>query len=155
MSITSCDPPRGTLSTLPAEDIVILASDTPWRVAWDLMTLGPFVSCGLLDDTYIRHLTVTSMVASACERRSSPDAAVQPCDHPRLPVFAAEMTLVDAAVRVIETGWELAVVLDREPRVVSARSVYRALADRDLMSVVATPTKPDLSLPTAADRILA
>jgi hypothetical protein len=37
------------------------------------------------------------------------------------------MPLLDAAVLVVETGWDLAVVMDREPRLITARSVYRAL----------------------------
>lgn len=116
-----------TVGGLAAEDIVILSSTTAWHVPWELMMLGPFVSCGLLDGEQIRHVTVPAMVASAMRRGSSPDSTLVPTDYRRLPVFAAEMPLLDAAVLVAETEWDLAVVMAPEPRVVTARSVYRAL----------------------------
>jgi hypothetical protein len=91
------------------------------------MMLGPFVSCGLLDGHVIRHVTVPAMVASAIRQCSGPEAVLAACDYPQLPVFDREMTLLDAAVLVVETGWDLAVVMDSEPRLITARSVYRAL----------------------------
>jgi hypothetical protein len=112
---------------LPGEDIVVLAAGTRWQVSWELMMLGPFASCGLLDGEVIRHVTVPSMVSSAVRRGSGPDAALTPSDYATMPAFAPEMRLLDAAVMVVETGWDLAVVMDREPRVITARSVYRAL----------------------------
>ena len=121
-------PPVETVQGLPSEDIVILASGTSWQVPWELMILGPFRSCGLLDGTVIRHVTVPAMVASAVRRGSSPDAALHPCDYPKLPAFAPDLRLLDAAVLVVETGWELAVVMASDPGVITARSVYRALA---------------------------
>lgn len=116
-----------TVGGLAAEDIVILSSTTAWQVPWELMMLGPFVSCGLLDGEQIRHVTVPAMVASALRRGSTPDATLVPTDYRRLPVFAPEMPLLDAAALVAETEWDLAVVMAPEPRVVTARSVYRAL----------------------------
>ena len=116
-----------TVAALPSEDIVVLASGTPWQVPWELMMLGPFVSCGLLDGAMVRHVTVPAMVASAVLRSSTLDTALVASDYTSIPVFAAEMPLLDAAVLVAETGWDLAVVMAREPRVITARSVYRAL----------------------------
>ena len=116
-----------TVAGLPSEDIVVLAAGTLWQVPWELMMLGPFVSCGLLDGTLIRHVTVPAMVASALRQGSAPDDVLLPCDYTPMPVFAAEMPLLDAAALVAEAGWELAVVMSCEPRVITARSVYRAL----------------------------
>ena len=116
-----------TVAGLPSEDVVVLASGTLWHVPWELMMLGPFVSCGLLDGEVIRHVTVPAMVASAARHSSNPDAVLIASDYPQLPVFAGEMPLLDAAVLVVETGWDLAVVMDNEPRLITARSVYRAL----------------------------
>jgi hypothetical protein len=122
-----CDGGSPTVAGLPSEDIVVLAAGTSWRVPWELMMLGPFASCGLIDGTVIRHVTVPTMVASAARRCSPPDTVLRACDYPSMPLFAAEMPLLDAAVLVVETGWDLAVVMAREPRVITARSVYRAL----------------------------
>jgi hypothetical protein len=124
--------PHPTLAGLTSEDIVILASGTLWQVPWELMMLGPFVSCGLLDGPVIRHVTVPAMVASAVRCSSNPDAALVPRDYAPMPVFAAAMRLLDAALLVVETGWDVAVVMDREPRVITARSVYRALVGSDV-----------------------
>lgn len=127
MSSASCHLGPTTVGGLPAEDVVVLASGTLWQVPWELMMLGPFVSCGLLDGEIIRHVTVPAMVASAVRHRSGPDDVLAAGDYPKLPVFAGAMPLIDAAVLVVETGWDLAVVMDREPRLITARSVYRAL----------------------------
>lgn len=116
-----------TVAALLSEDMVVLASGTPWHVPWELMMLGPFVGCGLLDGAVIRHVTVPAMVASAVRRCSTPDAALEPSDYALLPVFAADMSVFAAASLVVETGWDLAIVMDREPRLITARSVYRSL----------------------------
>jgi len=116
-----------TVADLPSEDIEILAPGTSWQVPWELMMLGPFASCALLDGARIRHITIPAMVASAVRRGSGPDAVLTPCDYPTLPVLAAGMQLFDAALSAMESGWDLAAVTDREPRVITARSVYRAL----------------------------
>ncbi len=132
-----------TVAGLPSEDIVVLASGTLWHVPWELMMLGPFASCGLLDGTMIRHVTVPAMVASALRQGSTPDDELAPCDFTPLPVFAAEMPLLEAAVLVAEAGWELAVVMDGEPRVITARSVFRALVGTGTLSVApASTTRP-------------
>jgi hypothetical protein len=81
----------------------------------------------LLDGAVVRHVTVPAMVASAVLRSSTLDTPLAASDYSSMPVFAAEMPLLDAAVLVAETGWDLAVVMAREPRVITARSVYRAL----------------------------
>lgn len=127
MNFTSCHREATTVASLPSEDVVVLASGTLWQVPWELMMLGPFASCGLRGGEGIRHVTVPAMVASAVRHRSSPDAVLAAFDYPKLPVFAGEMPLLDAAVLVVESGWDLAVVMDREPRLITARSVYRAL----------------------------
>jgi hypothetical protein len=91
------------------------------------MLLGPFGSCGLIDHECIRHVTVSTMMASAVRNGSTPDVVLVPGDYPQLPMLPPETTLLEAAVTVVETGWELAVVMDSEPRVIAARSVYGAL----------------------------
>jgi hypothetical protein len=116
-----------TLARVPAEDVVLLPSGTAWQVPWELFMLGPFVGCGLLDGRVIRHVTVSAMVQSAVRRGTAPTAALVPADYVVLPVFAARMTVLDAALLVVDTGWELAVVMDDEPKVITARSVYRAV----------------------------
>ena len=128
---------NGTVAGLPAEDIVVLASGTAWLVPWELMRHGPFVSCVLLEDTVVRHITVPAMVASATRQLSVsetasrqwsvPETALTPSDYPSIPLLESTMSLLDAAALVAETGWELAVVMDHEQRVITARSVYRAL----------------------------
>ena len=127
MSASSSHPGAATVADLPTEEIVVLASGTLWQVPWELMMLGPFVSCGLRDADVIRHVTVPAMVASAVRRCSNPQAVLAPSDYPPLPVFPAETPLLDAALSVVETGWDLAAVMVGEPRVITARSVYRAL----------------------------
>jgi hypothetical protein len=127
MNPASCLLGATTVAGLPSEDVVVLSSGTLWHVPWELMMLGPFVSCGLLDGEVIRHVTVPAMVASATRRSSSHDAVLIASDYPKLPVFAGEMPLLAAAVLVAKTGWDLAVVMDNEPRLITARSVYRAL----------------------------
>jgi len=116
-----------TVGSLPCEDIVVVAPGTLWRVPWELMMLGPFVSCGLLDGPHIRHVTVPALVTSATRRGTAPSAPLVAEDYVPLPVFAADTPLLDAAALVAGTAWDLAVVMDREPRVITARSVYRAL----------------------------
>lgn len=127
MNAVSCVAQVATVSALPAEDIVVLASGTPWHVPWELMMIGPFVSCGLLDGDVIRHVTVPAMIASAVRQGSAPDALLVAGDYPTLPVFPAGTPVLDAAASVVESGWDLAIVMADEPRVITARSVYRAL----------------------------
>lgn len=142
MKDASCHQGAATVGDLPAEDIVVLASSTLWQVPWELMMLGPFVSCGLLDGKVIRHVTVPAMVASAVRHGSSPDAVLAPSDYPKLPVFDAQMQVLEAAVSVLESGWDLAVVMHREPRLITARSVYRALVGSgSVMSVPGSLTR--------------
>lgn len=126
----------GTIAGLPSEDIVVLASGTAWQVAWELQMLGPFASCGLMDGGSIRHVTVPMMVASALKRSSRPAAALVPSDYERLPVFCGAMSVAHAAALVAATDWSIAVVMDREPRAITARTVFRALLE-------ATPTSPE------------
>jgi hypothetical protein len=146
MSATACDVKVNTVASLPSDDIVILASNTLWRVPWELMMLGPFTSCGLCDGDLIRHVTVPAMVASAVRRRTTPHDVLVPCDYPLLSVMASQMPLLEAAVLVVETGWEVAVIIDHEPRVITARAVYRALVASG--ELVTTPA-PDCVRPHA------
>jgi hypothetical protein len=140
MNPSPCNPEYTTVALLPAEDIVILPSDTVWQVPWELMMLGPFASCGLIDGRQIRHVTVSLMMASAVRHGTTPAATLIPSDYPQLPVFASEMTVFEAAVAVVETGWELAVVMDQDPRVITARSVYCSLvAPKTTSSSVVSP----------------
>jgi hypothetical protein len=140
-----CAGDSATVAGLPSEDIVVLAAGTSWQVPWELMMLGPFASCGLIDGTVIRHVTVPMMVASAARRCSAPCASLTACDYPPMPVFTSEMPLIDAAVLVVETGWDLAVVMAREPRVITARSVYRALVGSAAPSAAPSVATPAMS----------
>ena len=126
-----CDQRIGKVADLPTEDVVFLAPGTLWQVPWELTMLGPFMSCVLLDGHAFRHVTVPTMMASAVRRTTNPDAALAPSDYPALPVLSAEMSLLDAAVSVLDNGWELAVVTADDVRVITARSVYRALVRSD------------------------
>jgi hypothetical protein len=139
MSPSLCNSQHATVAHLPSEDIAILPTGTVWQVPWELMMLGPFVSCGLVDGQQIRHVTVSSMMASAVRNGSAPDAVLVPTDYRQLPVFAAKMTVFEAAVAVVETGWELAVVMDADPRVITARSVYSSLVSPKPRSGPLTP----------------
>ncbi len=150
MSPLCCNPEHATVALLPAEDIVILAPGTLWQIPWELMMLGPFVSCGLVDGAQIRHVTVSLMMASAVRHGSTPDAALVPADYPQLPVFVAETTVFEAAVAVVETGWELAVVMDEDPRVITARSVYYSLVSP---KKVVEPKPPKLCTRPSSSRL--
>lgn len=142
MSPASFHPALATVADLPKEDIVVLAAGTWWQVPWELMMLGPFVSCGLLDGEVIRHVTVPAMVASAARRRSTPGDVLVPGDYTPQQVFAAAVPLLDAAVSVVETGWDLAVVMDREHKVITARSLYRALVGSDAARAAPASLRP-------------
>ena len=49
-----------------------------------------------------------------------------------LRVFASETTLIEAARLVVETGWEVAIVNDAEARLITSRTVFRALLQSEL-----------------------
>jgi hypothetical protein len=110
-----------------ADDIVVLPADTQWRVPWELLMLGPFASCVLADGNQARHLTAGALMRSASRRSTGPDEILHAADYPPLLVFTPETTLLEAAGLAVEMGWELAVVNDREPRLITTRSVFRSL----------------------------
>ena len=74
-----------------------------------------------------RHLTAATMVRSAARRSTDPAAPLEPSDYPQLPTFPADTSLLEAARLIVETGWELAVVLLDEPHLITPRSVLRSL----------------------------
>jgi hypothetical protein len=140
-------PAEATVGDLAREDIAILATGTLWRVPWELMMLGPFLSCGLLDGVEVRHLTVPTMVASAVRRRLTPETVLAPDDFPRLPIVSPDLLLSGAALSIVEHGWELAVVFDHDPlrnessaSMITARAVYRALVNSSDASSAPTPS---------------
>jgi hypothetical protein len=112
---------------LPSEDFVVLAADTAWRVPWELLMLGPFTNCVLHDGDLMRHVTATSMIRSALRCTSNPAAALTPDDYPPLLTLPPDMTVLDAVRSVVDNGWELAVVLHDEPRLITSRTVIRSL----------------------------
>jgi hypothetical protein len=110
-----------------ADDIVVLPHGTRWRVPWELLMLGPFASCVLADGNQARHLTAGALMRSASMRSTGPDEVLHADDYPTLLVFAPETTLLEAAGLAVEMGWELAIVNDEEPRLITTRSVFRSL----------------------------
>jgi hypothetical protein len=110
-----------------ADDIVVLPAGTRWRVPWELLMLGPFASCVLADGNQARHLTAGTLMRSASKRASGPDDVLHADDYPPLLVFAPDTTLLEAAGLAVDMGWELAVVNDDEPRLISTRTVFRSL----------------------------
>lgn len=139
MTSQMCDHATETVGHLPTEDVVVLAAGTLWQVPWELTMLGPFASCVLLDGDAVRHVTVPTMMASAVRRATNPSTALAPGDYPELPVLAATMSMLDAAVSVLNTGWELAIVMADDVRVITARSVYRALVRSESVTARVPP----------------
>lgn len=120
------------LALVPAEDVVALPSGTSWWVPWELLMLGPFVSCVLANGDEMRHVTAAAMVRSAVKRSTQPEEPLHAEDYEMLRVFAPETTLVEAARLVVETGWEVAIVNDTEARMITSRTVFRALLQSEL-----------------------
>jgi hypothetical protein len=118
MSPSLGNPRYATVDLLPAEDIVIHPC-CGFVVASAIGTydVRPLRNLRVIDGQHVRHVTVSSMMASAVRHGSNPNAALVPSDYPPLPVFPSAMTVFEATVEVVETGWELAVVTDNEPRV--------------------------------------
>lgn len=112
---------------LPAEDVVVLPAGTAWRVPWELLMLGPFTSCVLDDGDLMRHVTATSMIRSALRATSIPAARLLPDDYPPLLTLPGDMTVIEAVRSVVDSGWDLAVVLQSEPRLITSRTIIRSL----------------------------
>ncbi len=91
--------------------------------------LGPFVDCLLDDGGQMRHVTAGALLCSAARRSTAPDWPLEANDYDPLPMFPSEMTLLDAARLIVETRWEFAVVMDREPKLITPRAVLRSLLD--------------------------
>ena len=126
--MTQLDPDPGLcVRALRSEDTVALSADTAWRVPWELLMLGPFTSCVLHDGDLMRHVTATSMIRSALRCGSNPAATLTPDDYPPLVSLAPDMTVIDAVRSVVDDGWELAVVMHAEPRLITSRTVIRSL----------------------------
>ncbi len=120
------------LAEVPAEDVVALPAGTSWRVPWELLMLGPFMSCVLADGDRMRHVTAAAMVRSAVQRSTQPEEPLHAEDYETLRVFAPETSLVEAARLVVETGWEMAIVSDPEARMITSRTVFRTLLQAEL-----------------------
>lgn len=126
MTQSSPDPAQ-CLRALPSEDTVALSADTAWRVPWELLMLGPFTSCVLHDGNLMRHVTATAMIRSALRCSSNPAATLTPDDYPPLLTLLPDMTVIDAVRSVVDNGWEVAVVMHPEPRLITSRTVIRSL----------------------------
>jgi hypothetical protein len=124
---------------LPSEAFVALAADTAWRVPWELLMLGPFSSCVLHDGDLMRHVTAATMIRSALRSGSSPAATLTPEDYPPLLTLAPDTTIMDAVRSIVDTGWELAVVLHTEPRLITSRAVIRSLLSANGTTTSARP----------------
>jgi len=120
------------LAHVPAEDVVALPAGTSWRVPWELLMLGPFLSCVLADGDQMRHVTAAAMVRSAIQRSTQPEEPLHAEDYETLHVFAPETSVVEAARLVVETGWEVAIVSDPEARLITSRAVFRTLLQSEL-----------------------
>ena len=134
MSSVGVWPPRHALATclapVPAEEVVVLDSGTAWQIPWELLMLGPFAECVLDDGGQMRLVTAAALLCSAARRASPPDSPLVAVDYQPLPSFASDMTLLEAARLIVETGWDRAIVMDPLPRIVTPRSVLRSLLDR-------------------------
>jgi hypothetical protein len=108
-------------------DVAVVPIGSSWRVPWELLILGPIASCVLADGRGARHITAGALMRSAAKWGSGPDEILHPEDYEPLPIFGPATTLFEAAMLSIEVGWEFAVVNDTEPRLVTPRSIYRAL----------------------------
>lgn len=125
---------------LASDDVVVLSIDTPWRVPWELLMLGPFASCVLADGNEARHVTAGALIRSAAHRSTGPDELLHADDYPPLLVFAPETTLLEAAGLAIQMGWEVAVVNDDEPRLITTRSVFRSLLASSSLEPLPAPS---------------
>lgn len=126
--------PAQCLRALPSEDTVALSADTAWRVPWELLMLGPFTSCVLHDGNLMRHVTATSMIRSALRCGSNPAATLRPDDYPPLLTLLPDMTVIDAVRSVVDNGWEVAIVMHPEPRLITSRTVIRSLLNSNDIS---------------------
>ncbi len=115
------------LAQVGAEELVVLAPGTAWRILWELLMLGPFAECVLDDGGQMRHVTAGALLSSAARRSSPPGAPLEAADYPPLLMFTSEITLVGAARLIIEPGWNHAVVLGPLPRLITPRAVLRSL----------------------------
>lgn len=82
----------------------------------------------------MRHVTATAMIRSVLRRSSDEAATLTANDYPPLPTLAPEMTVMEAVRSVVNDGWELAVVLHSDPRLVTSRTVIRSLLNVTEMS---------------------
>jgi hypothetical protein len=119
-----------TLAFIPAEEVVVLAAGTAWQVPWELLMLGPFSDCVLDDGGLMRHVTAGSLLTSATRRQSSPCSPLEADDYRPLLKFAPDMTLLDAARLIVETGWDHAIVMDLHPRLITPHSVLRSIVSQ-------------------------
>ena len=123
------------LAHIPAEEVVVLGLGTAWQIPWELLMLGPFAECVLDDGVQMRHVTAGALLCSAARRASPPDSPLEAADYLPLPRFASDMTLLDAARLIVETGWDRAIVMDPLPRMITPRSVLRSLLERRVSPV--------------------
>lgn len=133
------------LADVPAADIVVLEPGTAWRIPWESLMMGPFTNCALDTGTDMRLITAGAMVRSAVLRSSGPEALLQPSDYSVVPVFAPDMTLIEAAGLVVESGWEIAVVGSSDHKLLCAQTLLRSLLGTDL-SAVSRQSGPELRL---------
>jgi hypothetical protein len=82
-------------------------------------------SLGAFDE--MRHVTAAAMVRSALQRSTPRELPGHAEDYELLRVLALEMTLVEAALLVVEPGWEVAIVKDAEIRLITSCPVFRTL----------------------------
>jgi hypothetical protein len=121
--------PSTFLSQIAAEEVVVLAVGTAWQIPWELLMLGPFTECVLDDGGQMRHVTAGALLSSAARRSSPPSSPLEADDYCPLPKFASDMTLLDAARLIVETGWDHAIVMDPHPRLIAPRSVLRSILE--------------------------
>ena len=118
------------LAHIVAEEVVVLSLGTAWQIPWELLMLGPFAECILDDGDHLRHVTAGALLCSAARRATPPDSPLEAGDYQPLLRFASDMSLLDAARLIVETGWDRAIVMDPLPKMITPRAVLRALLAR-------------------------
>jgi hypothetical protein len=125
MRTATCD--VALAGDLIGEDTAVVNRTTSWRVAWELLMVGPFTSCLINDRGRIRHVTAASLARAAAVRTDAMDGPLHLPDFRMLPRFASTTPLPALARSVVEDGWEFVAIGERPPLLVSARTVFRAL----------------------------
>ena len=79
------------------------------------------------------------MLRSAVRHSWGPNSPLEPGHYELMYTLQSDGTLLDAARSVIDVGWEQAVIDDAAPRLITSRTVLRAmLSGTEIASRIAT-----------------